>query len=57
MIDENAHIYLFDNTNELLISKPSFSALKNTSYHAVAYNEGFIYLIGGYDQKNQKTLK
>ena len=57
MIDDNAHIQLFDNTNELLLSKPTFTPLKSTSSHAVAYNEGFVYLIGGFDQKNQRTLK
>jgi hypothetical protein len=48
---DHANIHLFDNTNELLLSKPVFPLLKGTTSHAVAYNEGYIYMIGGYDPK------
>lgn len=56
-IIDSSSIYLFDNQNELLLSKPFFPSMKHSSRHALAYNEGYIYLIGGFDTINKKTLK
>lgn len=56
MVDQAA-LHLFDNVNELLVAKPVAKQLQHTTAHAVAYNEGFVYLIGGFDPKTQRTLK
>jgi hypothetical protein len=58
-------MYLYDHQNEILLKKPSFSAIQNIRRQAVAYNEGYnlhlennhdyhygnIYFIGGLDVK------
>eukprot|EP00347_Sterkiella_histriomuscorum_P014492 403360670 len=56
IIDQD-RFYLFDSVNDILIQKKICSSLKNTSGHAITHTEGFIYLIGGFDLKLNKSLK
>ncbi|CDW71274.1 kelch motif family protein [Stylonychia lemnae] len=56
-IVDDAQLYQYDNNNDLILQKQMFNQLKGTVQHALAYNEGFIYLVGGYDSKTHKTLK
>jgi hypothetical protein len=54
---DGAQIYLYDNQNEILLQKPSFPLIEHIKRQAICYNEGYIYLIGGFDTITQKSVK
>ena len=59
-IERPLTLYLFDNQNEVLLGKPSCPhqmGMGLVSRQAVAYNEGFIYLMGGFDARQGKIVK
>lgn len=51
-----AEIFLFDNQNELMLKKQSYPANDYMTRQAICYNEGFIYMLGGFCT-NENKLK
>ena len=47
-------VFLFDNQNELMLLKQSYPPNEQISKQAICYNEGFIYMLGGYCAKEKK---
>ena len=50
-------IYLFDNQNELILKKRGCNLTENMRRQAICYNEGFIYMLGGYCEKENKLKR
>lgn len=50
-------IFLFDNQNELMLKKRSYPSNEYLQRQAVCYNEGFIYMLGGFCRKEKKLKK
>lgn len=49
-------VFLFDNQNELMLLKQSYPPNEYLTKQAICYNEGFIYMLGGFCSK-EKRLK
>ena len=52
-----AEIFLFDNQNELMLKKPCYPGNESISNQAICYNEGFIYMLGGYCSKEKRCRR
>lgn len=50
-------IFLFDNQNELMLKKRSYPSNEYLQRQAVCYNEGFIYMLGGFCTKETKLKR
>ena len=50
-------IFLFDNQNELMLKKRSYPSNEYLQRQAVCYNEGFIYMLGGFCRKEKRLKK
>lgn len=51
------NIFLFDNQNELMLKKQSYPGNEYLQNQAICYNEGFIYMLGGFCQKEKKLKR
>jgi N-acetylneuraminic acid mutarotase len=51
------NIFLFDNQNELMLKKQSYSVNEHLKKQTVCYSEGFIYMLGGYCTKEKKQKR
>lgn len=52
-----SEMFLFDNLNELMLKKQCYPANEYLTRQAICYNEGFIYMIGGFCTKEKKLRK
>ena len=51
------NIFLFDNQNELMLRKQSYPGNEYLLNQAICYNEGFIYMLGGFCTKEKKLKR
>jgi len=50
-------IFLYDSINDVILEKPFCHESRSIIKQAICYNEGFIYLIGGFDLDSKESVK
>jgi len=50
-------MFLFDNQNEVMLRKQTYPVNEYLINQAITYNEGFIYMLGGYNSKENRLIR